>query len=110
MDFDLKPIVDWLTEFVALLQNPSFLIFFCSLIVGGVIKNTEIPIPNWLIPSILAFIGLAAGAIFLGTGLVGRVQGALTGMTLALASTGAHQLFQTIKTRLQGAPTVLPHA
>ena len=92
----MNDFMSWLQQFIVALQNPSFLIFFCSLIVGAVIKNTQIPIPNWLIPSVLALIGIVAGAVLLGNGAQGRFQGAITGLTLSLASTGCHQVYTQI--------------
>lgn len=101
---DLTDLLKTLGEFVSALQNPNFLIFFCSLVIGYVIKNTQIPVPNWLIPTILAVLGLIAGAVLLGTGLPGRFQGALLGMTLSLASTGLHQIYSQIKEKFKPEP------
>lgn len=103
MNFD--EILKWLGQFVAALQNPSFLIFICAWTIGYVIKNTQIPIPSWLIPSVLAALGLCAGSMLLGAGPGGRFQGALTGMTLALAATGAHQIFAQLQARKNDACT-----
>jgi len=92
---DLKPIIEWLTQFVSWLANPYFLIFLSCLTIGGVLKTIK-QIPDWIIPIILGLVGAFAGAWLLGIGIV---KGALTGLTLGWAPVGLHQTVNQFQNR-----------
>jgi len=92
---DWNQLVQWLNEFIKAIQDPQVLIFAVAFLVGLVIDLYLEKIPNWTIPAVNTLIGLISGCILLSTaGFPSHFKGALMGAALALAATGAHQLWE----------------
>ena len=103
---DWNSLIQWLMEFIKLIQDPNVLIFMAAFMVGLVIDLYIAKWPSWTIPAVNTVIGLCAGWVMLcGTtpaAFSSHFKGALMGVTLAWAATGMHQLYEKTTEGIQG--------